>query len=146
MKEINAEIISLILNDSAIKTAIGYTASDARIYAWNPAEDVIYSDSKKGAIFYSLVYGKRTKRWSYPKQFANASIYFKVVSIDQETTDTVGELLIDLFDLKTIQTTNWRIAHSELLQYNEAKSEGSGQNIQWVKMVTFMLTNIFKRT
>jgi hypothetical protein len=145
MKEINAELINVILNDSAIKTALGYTATDERIYAWNPAEDVIYSDNKKGAIFYRIIYGKRPKRWSYPKQFANGSIYFKVVSIDQETTDTVGERLIELFDLETIETTNWRIGHSELLSYNDAKPEGSGRNTQWSKMVTFMFTNILKR-
>lgn len=145
MLEINAEIIDVILSDSTIKTLLGHTADDERVYAWNPAEDIIYSSSKKGAIFYREATGKRPPRWSYPTQFSNSTLFFKVVSIDQETTDKIGERLITLFDLGTIETTNWRIATVELLSYNDSIPEGSGNSTQWAKMVSFMFSNVFKR-
>jgi len=146
MLEIQAEIVDIVLNDSIIQGLTGYTLTDERIYAWNPSEDVIYSSSKKAAIFYRMAMGKRPNRWSYPKQFVNGSLFFKVVSIDQETTDKVAERLTDLFDVQKLETTNWRINHCELVSRNDAQTEGAPSNTQWVKMVSFMLTNIFKRT
>jgi hypothetical protein len=146
MREINAEIIEIILADNTIKTLLGHTTTDERIYAWNPSEDVIYSSSKKGAIFYKEITGKRPSKWSYPKQFANSTIFFKVVSIDQENTDKLSERLIELFDLGTLETTNWRVGFIELLSYNDTVTEGSPTNTQWTKMVTFRFSNVFKRT
>lgn len=146
MREINADIIETILADATIKSLLGYTSADERIYAWNPSEDVIYSSSKKGAIFYKEIVGKRPYTWSYPKQFANITFFFKVVSIYQESVDLISERLIDLFDLTTAETTNWRVGHIELLTYNDMVAEGSPTNTQWAKMVTFRFTNILKRT
>ena len=145
MLEIYTEIIDIIINDATIKNLIGYTSSDERIYAWNPSEDIIYSNSKKGAIFYRSATGKRPVRWSYPQQFSNSTLFFKVVAVDQETTDKIGERLIELFDLQKIETTNWKINHCELLSYNDAAPEGSPSNTQWSKMITFVFTNIFRR-
>jgi len=145
MLETNAEIIDIILADNTIKTLLGHTSDDERIYAWNPSEDIIYSSSKKGAILYKEATGKRPPRWSYPHQFSNSTLFFKVVSIDQETTDKIGERLIDLFDIKNIQTTNWHIKHIELVSYNDSVPEGTPPNTQWVKVVSFMFSNVFRR-
>lgn len=145
MLEIHAEIVDIVKNDSILQGFTGYTINDERVYAWNPAEDVIYSSSKKAAIFYRTVTGKRPNKWSYPKQFANSTLFLRVVSIDQETTDKIGERLIALFDLQTVETTNWRIGSCELVNYNDALPEGTPSNTQWIKMVSFAFTNVLKR-
>jgi hypothetical protein len=145
MLEIHAEIVEIIEADSTMDNLLGATTSDTRIYSWNPSEDIIYSSSKKGAIFYREAVGKRPPRWSYPKQFSNSTLFFKVVGINQTITNQIGERLIDLFDLGTVETTNWRIATVELLSYNDSIPEGSPTNTQWTKMVTFMFSNIFKK-
>ena len=145
MLELHAEIVDIVINDSIIQGLTGYTVSDERVYAWNPAEDVIYSSSKKAAIFYRTATGKRPNRWSYPMQFANSSLFFRIVSIDQETTDKIGERLIALFDLNVIETTNWRVCHCELVNYNDALPEGAPSNTQWIKMVSFLFSNVLKR-
>ena len=145
MLELSKEIIDIMVNDATLKALIGYSANDSRIYAWNPSEDVVYSSSKKAAIFYHFSFGKRPSRWSYPQQFANGSLFFKVLAIDQENTDKIGERLNDLFDCKIIETTNWRIGTCETMGYNNTKPEGSPSNTQWAKMVSFSLSNILKR-
>jgi len=146
MLEIYKEIIDIMVNDATLQGLIGYTANDTRIYAWNPSEDVVYSTSKKEAIFYRGAYGRRPPKWSYPKQFVNGTLFFKVVSVDQETVEKTGERLSVLFDQQVIETTNWRIGTCEQLSYNDAIPEGSPSNTQWTKMVSFMLSNILKRT
>jgi len=145
MLEIYAEIVDIMVNDAALQSLTGYTTNDTRIYAWNPSEDVVYSTSKKAAIFYRIAFGKRPGRWSYPMQFVNGTLFFKVNSISQMATDQIGERLSSLFDQKTIETTNWRIGTCEQLSYNDALPEGSPSNTQWSKMVSFMLRNVLKR-
>ena len=146
MLEIKANIVSKIGNDAEIRTLLNSTNEDSRVYSWNPAMDVAYSEKESGAIFYNLeIDEERPYFWTYPSQVNNMYLFFRVLAINQYIGDKISERLITLFDLSNIKTTNWRIPYIELVSYREGPLEGTPSFVLFVRNTVFFLKTPLKR-
>ena len=148
MLEIKEEIVNVLGNDTTIQTLLGGTDSENRIYSWNPSEDILYSYESNliGAVFFRL-YGTddRPYRWSYPSQMPNLYIHFRVKSLNELVMNQVTERIIELFDIQTIETDNWRFPSIQLTTYNDGPIEGTPSVPLYVQNIVFICRNILRK-
>jgi hypothetical protein len=106
MLEISEYLINILKYDSEITSLTGANSSDYRIYSWKPSFDVIFSSTKKSAIFYSSFQDKRPYLWSYPNQIGNITYFFQSSSPNKTFAIQVIERINDLFDNYNFSTQN----------------------------------------
>lgn len=146
MLEIDRAIVQRISNDSTIQTIMGGTAADRRIYAWFPVGDVVFTE---GTVECSIVYRVSVNgypwRWSYPNQFSEMQLFFRIASINQLKLGQVSERLIDLFDKGSLQSTNWSVRWIELLSDVEGFNEGEATKPIHIRNQSYRLGTVLRR-
>lgn len=146
MLEIKAGILNYLLGDSELRTLLNSDSNDDRVYSWNPPQDIVYSDSKRSAIFYRLFVNQKPTIRSYPQQFSNMFFYLRVVSKSELDTELISEQIIKLLDEQYgFLTDNWSIKKIVLANYNDGKNEGTPSFPLYVKNLSFSFNNIFQR-
>jgi hypothetical protein len=146
MLEINKAIVARVAGDSTIQTLMGGTTSDTRIYKWYPTGDVAFTvGAAECAVIYRTSVTGYPFRWSYPKQFSDMQLFFRVLSISQLKLGQVAERLIDLFDQGSLQTDNWSVRSIELVSMVEGMNEGEATKPIHTRNVSFTLGVILRR-
>ena len=146
MLEIQSEIISRILANNDIRSWLGSTP-DERVLSWETPQDVVYSGQSKGTIFYRVSLNKRGV-WSYPKQFHNMLVFFRVVHISELERDFVAEKLIEIFDDNSnnkLETTNYSVKKIDFSNKSTGANEGTPSFPLYVSNISFIFSNIFKK-
>jgi hypothetical protein len=147
MIDIDAYVVSTVTGDATMISLMGIDGSDNRIYAWYPADDIIYDDTYPAAMVYRKGSGGRPgDNWSYPSQIPHINYFFRCLSIDQLVLGQVAERLLGLFDEKyNIVLTNFGIKKIGVIGNSDAPTEGDAGKPIYVKVVSFSFTNIFER-
>jgi hypothetical protein len=145
MLNLNKLIIDLILADTAIKNSLGYTATDKRVYGFYAPKDVIYNDSKPSCIFFKTQFGKRKAKYSYPAQYPDVFIYFRVLSITQLNREQVADRLLKIFDQKyNLKNTEFNVKFSEISNYTDGIIEGTPVKPIYTKNISVKLNDVFR--
>lgn len=146
MLELDSLVVSRIATDTTMKTLLGVTTSDNRIYAWYPTTDITYTI---GGVDSSIIYRNsmegRPFRWSYPYQMPNIQYYFRVMSLSQLKLRQITERLIVLFDMTSLQSTNWGAKWITLSGSWDGMVEGNPTHLILSKNVTFDFSIVVKR-
>lgn len=145
MLEIDAAVVSKIASDATMISLMGITVSNNRVYDWYPQDRIIFSASNQSAIIYRNSLGSRNYNWSYPSEMPRLTYYFRILSINQLNLNQVNEKLIDLFDMTTIQTTNWSVKWIELSGSVDGPIEGDPTYPIYTKDVNFNFSTLVKR-
>ncbi len=147
MIEIDEYVVDTITTDNTMKTLMGISASDNRIFAWYPSFDIVYDSNSPAAIVFRKSSGSRTgANYSFPSQIPNINYFFRVLSINQLVLGQVAERLMDLFDEKyNVTLTNLGIKKIGMIGNSDAPTEGDAGNPIFVKMVSFSFTTVVRR-
>lgn len=145
MLGINKLIKDTIVADSGIKSLLGYTATDNRIYGFYAPKDIIYNDSKPACIIFKIHFGKRAVNYSYPLQYPNVFIYFRVLSISQLNREQVSDRLLQLFDQKyNLQNDEFTVKFSEIGNYADGVVEGTPTKPIYAKNISVKFNSVFR--
>jgi hypothetical protein len=146
MLEIEKAIVDIVKNDSAIQVLMGGSSTDKRIYAWAPIGDTVFTEGTiEVAIIYRTTLIGRPFEWSYPSQKSDEQLFFRILSINQLKLGQVSERLIDLFDMGSLQTTNWSVKPIEILSVFDGMNEGEATKPIHVKNQSYRLSNVLRR-
>ena len=147
MLEIDEAIIKRIEDNTEIIDYLGGNTDDSRVYSWNPAFDIVYSNSTPGAIFYQTSLTRRGV-YSYPFQRQNKFLILRVAHFSKTTASLISEKLIELFDYDEnnyLETENYRVLRIDLSTYSDGNNEGTASQPIYIKNLGFSFSNIFKR-
>jgi len=112
MLEIDKYIMDVIKASTYISNLTGAVFGDYRIYTWEPPFDVIFSTTKKAAIFYKERHFGSPKEFSFPSQKGNIQYIIQVVSPTKVITKQIVEELDKIFCSEMYSgfvTDNWKI-------------------------------------
>lgn len=146
MLEIDSAIAARIVEDADMISIMGITASDDRVYAWYPQQDIVYTQGgSEVAIIFRSSNGGRSNNWSYPSQSPDIAYFFRILSISQLKSSQCAERLIALFDKTSLQTDNWNVKWIEQSGYSDGMMEGSPTHRIVSKNVTFVFKIVLSR-
>lgn len=145
MLELNLEVVNTIIADATLISLMSIDANNKRVYYWEPTRDILFTPTYQAALIYRDSFGGRAGEWSYPYEWPFITYFFRVLSTSQVLLAQVSKALIDLFDLQTLQTTNWSVKWIEVVGKNTGGNEGDPAKPIYVDNVTFGFNFVFKR-
>lgn len=146
MLGLDAEVISVLDNDVTMSGYLNGNSSDNRIYSWYPITDITYIEgSQEAVIIFRNSLGSRPFEWSYPSQMPHITYFFRILSINQELLSQCAERLIELFDQKSMEVTDWDVKYIELISASNGMTEGSVTKPILSKNVSFLFKEVFRK-
>lgn len=146
MLEISKYFVDTMKADTSLTALTGADITDYRIYSFDSAFTITFSNTKKAAIFYKDNQNPRPTEHSYPSQKGNIYYYLSIESPNKNLAKQIGEYLVSLFENKGFSTTNWRIGNVVMNGTSEGVVDGTGTTPVHKQNLSFLLKEIFKRT